>query len=95
MAQVRGYPNPNYTEQDLLPPVDLTAAVSIDDKEYRELCQKAAAFDILTSDIKSKIDTGVSDYNLVNDSVVLAVTGMAAYKRQKDMESKGKAEDEE
>ena len=43
----------------------------------------------------SKIDTGISDYNLVNDSIVLAVTGMASYKRQKDMESKGKAEDKE
>ncbi len=95
MAQVRGYPNPNYTEQDILPQVELNAMVTLDDKEYQKLCAKAAAFDILTSDIKSKIDTGISDYNLVNDSVVLAVTGMASYKRQKDMESKGKVEDEE
>lgn len=93
----RGYPNPNYTDEDIQDgiPLEMNAEIMIDDKEYRELVAKAAALDILTADIKSKIDTGDSDYNLVNDAVVLSVTGMAAYKRMKDFETKGKAEDED
>ena len=93
----RGYPNPNYTDEDIQDgiPLEMNAEIMIDDKEYRELVAKAAALDILTADIKSQIDTGASDYNLVNDAVVLSVTGMAAYKRMKDFETKGKAEDED
>lgn len=96
MSEKRGYPNPNYTEKDIgLEPIELNAQICIDDKEYRELCQKAAALDILTADIKSKIDTGSTNrYDLVNDSIVLAVTGMGAYKRRKEFEDTGKVDDD-
>lgn len=58
--------------------------INVELEHYEELVAKAKAFDIITEDIKSKIDTGVSDYNLVNEAVVLAVTGMRAYKRIKN-----------
>ena len=61
-----------------------TMYISVELKHYEELVAKAKAFDIITEDIKSKIDTGDRDYNLVNDAVVLAVTGMRAYKRIKN-----------
>ena len=57
--------------------------------EYRELCSKAAALDILTADLKAKIDYGYN-YNLVNDDLVLSVTGMGAYKRKKEFEERQK-----
>lgn len=57
--------------------------INVELEHYEELVAKAKAFDIITEDIKSKIDTGVSDYSLVNETVVLAVTGMKAYKRIK------------
>jgi len=65
--------------------------INVELEHYEELVAKAKAFDIITEDIKSKIDTGVSDYNLVNEAVVLAVTGMRAYKRIKNQNQ----EDEE
>ena len=65
--------------------------INVELEHYEELVVKAKAFDIITEDIKSKIDTGVSDYNLVNEAVVLAVTGMRAYKRIKNQNQ----EDEE
>ena len=58
--------------------------ISVELKHFEELVAKAKAFDIITEDIKSKIDTGDRDYNLVNDAVVMAVTGMRAYKRIKN-----------
>ena len=63
--------------------------INVELEHYEELVAKAKAFDIITEDIKSKIDTGVSD--LVNEAVVLAVTGMRAYKRIKNQNQ----EDEE
>ena len=65
--------------------------INVELEHYEELVAKAKAFDIITEDIKSKIDTGVSDYSLVNETVVLAVTGMRAYKRIKNQNQ----EDEE
>ena len=65
--------------------------INVELEHYEELVAKAKAFDIITEDIKSKIDTGDRDYNLVNDAVVLAVTGMRAYKRIKNQNQ----EDEE
>lgn len=65
--------------------------INVELEHYEELVAKAKAFDIITEDIKSKIDTGVSDYNLVNEAVVMAVTGMRAYKRIKNQNQ----EDEE
>lgn len=65
----RGYPNPNYTDEDIQDgiPLEMNAEIMIDDKEYRELVAKAAALDILTAHINA---TGK-----VNDDVVYAVTG--------------------
>lgn len=70
MNEVRGYPNPNYSEEDLVKqqvPLEMNAEILIDDKEYRELVSKAAAFDILTASIKS---TGE-----IKEDVVRAITG--------------------
>ena len=60
----RGYPNPNYTEEDirteeeaeLLTDVGL---VTIEGDHYEKLVSKAAALDILTADIKNNINCGV------------------------------------
>ena len=89
MSEKRGYPNPNYTEEDIMEglPLEVNAEVMIDDEEYRELVSKAAAFDIITAEIKSKIDyDNCSNYALVDDDFILQVTGMAAYKRRKEWE---------
>jgi len=96
MSEVRGYPNPNYRMQDVCPEtLEMNAQILMDGNEYRELAAKAAALDILTADIKAKIDTGsTSNYDLVNDAIVLAVTGMGAYKRRKEFEATGKVDDD-
>ena len=90
-----GYPNPNYTEEDIREgvPLEMNAEIMIDDKEYRELVAKASAFDIITAEIKSRIDyDNISEYHLVDDDMILQITGMAAYRRQKMWEEKQKAE---
>ena len=57
--------------------------INVELEHYEELVAKAKAIDILTEDIKSKIDEGIkSDYELVDDTIVLAVTGMKNYKRR-------------
>ena len=95
MSEVRGYPNPNYRMQDVGPELlEMNAQIVMDDNEYRELVAKAAALDMLTADLKAKIDCGCSSYDLINDSLVLAVTGMGAYKRRKEFEANGKADDD-
>ena len=89
MSEKRGYPNPNYTEEDIMEslPIEMNAEIMLDDKEYRELVAKAAAFDIITAEIKSRIDyDNCSDYGLVDDDLILQVTGMAAYRRRKKFE---------
>lgn len=68
----RGYPNPNYTDGDILTEkeAELLAdvnLVTIDADHYEELVSKAAALDILTADLKKR--------GSVNDEVVWAVTG--------------------
>lgn len=65
----RGYPNPNFTEEDIQEgmPLEMNAEILIDDKEYRELVTKAAALDILTARIRA---TGK-----IEDEVVYAITG--------------------
>lgn len=74
MNEKRGYPNPDYTEEDVL---EVKAALQIDDNEYRELCYKAAALDILAARIKAtgKIEeevvyacTGTNDTDQENDA---------------------------
>lgn len=92
MNEKRECTNPDCIEGGVF---QMESEVLMDDNEYRELCAKAAALDILTADIKSRIDTGcTSNYDLINDAVVLAVTGMGAYKRLKELEAKGKVEDD-
>ena len=97
MSEKRGYPNPNYTDEDIREglPLEMNAEIMIDDKEYRELVAKASAFDIITAEIKSKIDFAgyTSEYNLVDDDMILQVTGMAAYRRRKKWEEDQKTAD--
>ena len=66
----RGYPNPNFTEEDIQEgtPLEMNAEILIDDKEYRELVAKAAALDILTARIKA-------NGGKIEEEVVYAVTG--------------------
>lgn len=85
----RGYPNPNYTEEDIgkmeVPEEKmlemLPHVVMIDTDRYEELVSKAVALNILTAHIKT---TGK-----VDEAVVRAVTG--AYD-QKEMVSKAEAD---
>ena len=68
----RGYPNPNYTDGDILTEEEAelladVGLVTIDADHYEELVSKAAALDILTADLKKR--------GSVNDEVVWAVTG--------------------
>ncbi len=74
MSEKRGYPNPDYTEEDLIQdPVEVKEEITIDEtviispEKFEELCSKAAALDILTAHIKK---TGK-----VDDDIVHAVTG--------------------
>lgn len=69
MSEKRGYPNPNYTEEDIREgiPLEMNAEILIDDKEYRELVSKAAALDILTARIRSA--------GKIEEEVVYAITG--------------------
>lgn len=74
----RGYPNPNYTEEDILTGkvteenfLELDPGlVTVEADHYEELVSKAAALDILTSCIQI---TGK-----VDDEIVKAVTGTIA-----------------
>ena len=83
MNEVRGYPNPNYTDKDIgIEQLEVNAQIMIDDKEYRELVTKAAMFDLLTANIKGRIDYG-DHYSDVDSDLVLAITGMDVYKSMK------------
>ena len=66
MSEKRGYPNPNYTEQDILPTCEVRSDLILDD-QLIEFIQKAAMFDCLASAIKL---TGE-----VDDDLVRAITG--------------------
>ncbi len=63
----RGYPNPDYTEEDLIPGTLETTAELILDDQLVEHIQKSALFDCLASAIKL---TGK-----VDDDLVKAITG--------------------
>ena len=86
MNEKRECTNPDCIEGEVL---KMESEVLMEDNEYRELCSKATALDILAADLKAKIDYGYN-YNLVNDDLVLAVTGMGAYKRKKEFEERQK-----
>ena len=68
MSEKRGYPNPNYTEEDVLPgvPLEVNSELILSD-ELIEFIQKAAALDILSAAVKA---TGK-----VDDDLVRAITG--------------------
>ena len=68
MCEKRGYPNPNYTEEDIMPgiPMEVKSELILDD-QLIQFIQKAAMFDCLASAIKL---TGE-----VDDDLVKAITG--------------------
>ena len=77
MEEKRGYPNPNYTDEDIMTePVEVKEEVMIDDvvvitpEKFEQLCSKAAALDILTAAVSRKGE--------VNADIVWAVTGASA-----------------
>lgn len=82
MNEKRGYPNPNYTEEDVMTEeeaiLEEVGLVTLPVDHYEELVSKAAALDIIAADIKANIDAKKS-YSRVNDSLVMAVTGMNTY----------------
>lgn len=49
--------------------------------EYRELTGKAARLDAIAESIRDNARSGRSEYNRVNDEVVLLLTGTKNYKR--------------
>ena len=74
MEEKRGYPNPNYTDEDVMSePVEVKEEITIDETvvispdKFEKLCAKAAALDILTASIQRSGE--------VKDDIVLAVTG--------------------
>ena len=74
MEEKRGYPNPNYTDEDVMAePVEVKEEITIDETvvispdKFERLCAKAAALDILTASIRRKGE--------VNEDIVWAVTG--------------------
>lgn len=71
MNEKRGYPNPNYTEEDVMTEeeaiLEEIGLVTLPVDHYEELVSKAAALDILTSCIQI---TGE-----VDNDIVKAVTG--------------------
>lgn len=81
MSEKIGYPNPNYTEEDIGPaPMELHEEITAEEiviispEKFEELCSKAAALDILTAHINK---TGK-----VDDDIVFAVTGTTDIKVQ-------------
>lgn len=77
----RGYPNPNYTAEDVDEYLE-EPTVTLPSSMFFELASKATALDILRADIKANIDNKKA-YEHVNTSLVLAVTGMNTYKVKK------------
>jgi hypothetical protein len=77
----RGYPNPNYTDEDVDELIE-EPTVTLPASMFFELASKSTALDILRADIKANIDSN-KDFSQVNPSLVLAVTGMNTYKVQK------------
>ena len=73
MSEKRGYPNPDYTEEDVL---EVKADVRLDDDKYMELCYKSAALDILTARIKAM--------GKIEEEVVYACTGTNEIDQEND-----------
>lgn len=79
MSEKRGYPNPNYTEEDILPgiPMEVKTELLLDD-QLVEYIQKAAMLDCLAATIKAmgKVDV----------DVVRALTGTIDPKENEELE---------
>lgn len=58
-------------------------AIAISKVEYDVLRRKANVFDILEADIRMKIDEGEAGYSLIDDDLILLLTGMKAYQLEK------------
>lgn len=58
-------------------------AIAISKVEYDILRRKANVFDILEADIRMKIDEGEAGYSLIDDDLILLLTGMKAYQLEK------------
>ena len=58
-------------------------AIAISKIEYDMLRRKANVFDILEADIRMKIDEGEAGYSLIDDDLILLLTGMKAYQLEK------------
>ena len=80
--------------------------IAIQKSEYDELRRKAQFLDIIEADIRMKIDQGENGYSLINDDLILLLTGMKAYQLVKRLaearrnaarpnEQTGKDEDDE
>lgn len=65
--------------------IEITAdeVIAIQKSEYDELRRKANVLDILEADIRMKSDEGKEDYSLVDDDLVMLLTGMKAYQMEK------------
>ncbi len=65
--------------------IEITAdeVITIQKSEYDELRRKANVLDILEADIRMKIDNGAEGYSLINDDLILLLTGMKAYQLEK------------
>ena len=74
----RGYPNPNYSDEDVGGEYVNEPTVTLPASLFFELSSKATALDIIAVDIKANIDSKKT-YSRVNDSIVMAVTGINAY----------------
>jgi hypothetical protein len=57
--------------------------ITIAKEEYDALRRKAQCLDIIEADIRMKIDQGENGYSLINDDLILLLTGMKAYQRDK------------
>ena len=58
-------------------------AIAISKVEYDILRRKANVFDILEADIRMKVDEGEAGYSLIDDDLILLLTGMKAYQLEK------------
>lgn len=93
----RGYPNPNYTDADvrtMFSSDETPDRICLDIRHYEELIAKATALDLLITDIKTQIDLGgTSEYGVVNEKLVLAVTGLSGYLHKKEAEADANGQD--
>jgi hypothetical protein len=70
MSEKRGYPNPNYTDEDVMADGEILeeiGLVTLETDHYEELVSKAAMFDCLASSVKLA--------GKVDDMLVKAITG--------------------